>query len=196
MVVGPPSCPHPSSLPERHLSAPVRSILGRHCFRLCIIFQSWPVSMATDRLKDEQRAGRRGWSELSGWWCVSLTSPSTRLDRTILATPIQGCWPCCFIRRTARVSDSSANSLFCSSHPLPPPRPQIFPLAAPFLFWLPTVRKNAQINPAGFRDALLPSVLEGHGGMAALYLTWRRCAVRSLLCKSTDYAEIYRSGLL
>lgn len=53
----PPTCPHPAFLPDWHLSAPVLSILGRHCFHLCIIFQSRPVSMATDRLKAEQRAG-------------------------------------------------------------------------------------------------------------------------------------------
>lgn len=91
-----PHLPAPSFLPGWHLPAPTPSILGRHFLHLCIIFQSWPVSMATVRLKDDQRAGgksrRRGSSETSRWWCVSLTSPSSSLDRTITDTPIQGGW--------------------------------------------------------------------------------------------------------
>lgn len=52
-----PLLPAPFFRPEWHLSDPVLSILGRHYLCLCIIFQSQPVSMATDRLKDERRTG-------------------------------------------------------------------------------------------------------------------------------------------
>lgn len=53
-----PHLPALSFLPEWPLSAPALSILGSRCLRLCIIFfHSRPVSMATDRLKDELQSG-------------------------------------------------------------------------------------------------------------------------------------------
>lgn len=95
-----------------------------------------------------------------GRWCVSLTSPSMRLDRMTLATPIQGC-------------RGSPLAPHIASLPAPPTAlPRICLPIAPLLFGLRTVTEHAPLSRgAAFRDALPPRALEGQGGMAALSLT-------------------------
>lgn len=123
--------------------------------------------MTTVRLKAEQRAGGARLEGASGWWCVSLTSPSVHRDRTIPATPFQGRCPVCFIRWACRVSPLLCRQL---RSPSPAPVEPSLPLP-PRPSWLQTIIKNAQPNSAVFGDALLPGVLEGPGGMAAFDLT-------------------------
>lgn len=143
-------------------------------------FQSQPVSMVTVRLKDEQGAGGEAAAREAGWWCVSLTSPSGRRDRTIQATPIQGCCPVLLYQLgRSRLQSCAVHlpSLFCSSSsPTPGTLPRLFlpppPFSLPlFHFGSRLSLKNAQSSSRVPGDALGPHVLEGQGGMAAPHLT-------------------------
>ena len=182
----PPFCQCGTSQPPLPASLEDIASISASFFRAGLfLWQLWDWKMSG--------SGRRGWSETSGWWCVSLTSPSVLPDRTILATPIQGCWLVRFISGAARVSDSSTNCLsFCSSSS--PPQ---------FFFSLPLFCSGSRLSLrmhslilACFGTVSCPVFWKG--GEAWQRFTWRRWRreVHSFLCKNTDYAEIYRSGLL
>lgn len=186
----PPSLPARPPFSQRGTSQPllpasledISSISASFFFPL-----SWPVSMATVRLKDEREWGSEaGVRPRGGGVCPWRHPLCSRIGRLWLL-PFRAAGHCRFISRTARVSDSCAP-------PLPPPW---------FSFSLPLFRPGSRLSLrmlslilACLGMLFCPAFWKGRGAWQRF--TWRRWCreVHSFLCQNTDYAEIYRSGLL
>jgi hypothetical protein len=140
--------------------------------------------------------------ETAGWWCVSLTSPSGPLDRMILATPIQAAVQCCFINGAVRVSIAlQIASLSAPPAPPFPALPHLHPIG--FFFPLPLFCFGSRLSLRMHSPILVcrgmlfyPVFWKGREAWQRFTWRWWRCEVCSFLCKNTDYAEIYRGGLL